>query len=187
MKQTEYLNGVLNYYRECDITPGDPNEGRWENAHTPYPKGMGESTCLLLHEHHVIHDLWQSDELEEPHFFPPHVEKILNQPDYWPTRWFELWDTFDHQLHLYKVKGGKVAGKIGGKIVGRRHVESGHLQSISSKGGRAGGKIGGKTGSKKTNSQRWECLVTGYQSSPGPLTRYQQKRGIDTKLRKQIK
>jgi hypothetical protein len=37
--------------------------------------------------------------------------------------------------------------------------------------------------SKITNSQRWQCSVTGHISSPGPLSRYQKARGIDTKLR----
>jgi hypothetical protein len=33
---------------------------------------------------------------------------------------------------------------------------------------------------KKTNSQKWECLETGYITTPGPLTTYQKARGIDT-------
>lgn len=40
--------------------------------------------------------------------------------------------------------------------------------------------------SKKANSQRWKCLVTGYITSAGPLSKYQNKRGIDTSLRMRI-
>jgi hypothetical protein len=36
---------------------------------------------------------------------------------------------------------------------------------------------------KKTNSQIWECTVTGYRSTSGPLTNYQNKRGIDVSNR----
>lgn len=39
----------------------------------------------------------------------------------------------------------------------------------------------------KTNSQRWRCLVTGYTSTPGNVSRHQQKLGIDKSLRERIK
>ncbi len=39
---------------------------------------------------------------------------------------------------------------------------------------------------KSTNSQKWQCLVTGKISSPGPLTLYQNHRGIDVALRKRV-
>ena len=39
---------------------------------------------------------------------------------------------------------------------------------------------------KKNASQRWECLETGFISGPGPLTRYQNYRGIDTSKRRRI-
>ena len=99
-----------------------------------------------------------------------------------------------------KVKAGKIGGKIGGKTGGRKNVESGQIKTIAtfetrSKGGKNGsredkvraGRNGGKTGSKTTNSQKWKCLVTGHISSPGPLTRYQRSRGIDTNQRIRVK
>ena len=90
------------------------------------------------------------------------VEKRLIGPD------------LNNPLCLNENSGGGFsleASRKGGKIAGRISVESGHLQSISSKGG------------KITNSQKWRCLVTGYISSPGPLTCYQRARGIDTNQR----
>lgn len=39
---------------------------------------------------------------------------------------------------------------------------------------------------KKTNSQRWMCLETGYITTAGPLTLYQNARGIDTSKRKRV-
>lgn len=36
---------------------------------------------------------------------------------------------------------------------------------------------------RKTNSQKWQCLETGYISTPSGLTRYQRNRGIDTSKR----
>ena len=41
----------------------------------------------------------------------------------------------------------------------------------------------GKKGNKITNSQRWECLETGFITNPGNLTKYQKARGIDTSKR----
>jgi hypothetical protein len=43
-----------------------------------------------------------------------------------------------------------------------------------------------KKAAKLTNSQVWECTDTGFRSAPGPLTRYQKARGIDTSNRIRI-
>lgn len=37
-----------------------------------------------------------------------------------------------------------------------------------------------------TNTQLWQCTVTGHISTPGPLSRYQKTRGIDTSNRRKI-
>lgn len=39
---------------------------------------------------------------------------------------------------------------------------------------------------KKTNSQKWKCTITGYVSNPGALSNYQKHRGIDTSNRIKI-
>lgn len=39
---------------------------------------------------------------------------------------------------------------------------------------------------KKVNSQKWECLETGFITNPGNLTKYQKARSIDTSKRKRI-
>ncbi len=86
--------------------------------------------------------------------------------------------SWEHKSKAGKV-GGKIGGKIGGRTQGKRNVESGQLASIQSKGGKATAKI--------VNIQKWECLVTGYISNPGGLSRYQNSRGIDTELRRKLK
>jgi hypothetical protein len=43
-----------------------------------------------------------------------------------------------------------------------------------------------RRGAYTQHSQRWECLITGYVSTPGPLSRYQKARGIDTSQRRRI-
>jgi len=37
-----------------------------------------------------------------------------------------------------------------------------------------------------TNSQKWECLVTGKVLPPGPLSHWQKNRGIDTSQRRKV-
>jgi hypothetical protein len=98
-----------------------------------------------------------------------------------------------------------------GERQGRKNAESGHMRRIQSqsdtsaaglKGGTitlkkkvgihdpkylgVGGKVGGKKGSANTNSQQWQCTITGFISKPGPLTRYQNSRGIDPSNRIRI-
>jgi hypothetical protein len=45
------------------------------------------------------------------------------------------------------------------------------------------GRANGRANAKALNSQRWQCLVTGFVANPGNLSRYQRARGIDTSLR----
>ena len=74
------------------------------------------------------------------------------------------------------------------KEVGRRNVQSGHLQRISSLGGKVGGKTQGRKNVEsghlsKLNSQKWMCTTTGKISTAGALSLFQRKRGIDTSNR----
>lgn len=111
MRHTKYLEGVLRWYEEQLITPGDPNEGRWEEAHTPLPRNMGDTTVLLLRQHHFIHDLWQSKELDECHFFTGQV-KDLYRPGLFPADWFELCDIAEEYSRKHGVKGGKATPEV---------------------------------------------------------------------------
>ena len=48
---------------------------------------------------------------------------------------------------------------------------------------RKGGLAAAGKGAKTTNSQKWQCMETGYISTPAGLSIYQRKRNIDTKNR----
>ena len=87
------------------------------------------------------------------------------------------------------------------KPVGKRQAESQITKGKSIKGGSIGGKIGGKTNrengtgifaltkeqrsvnAKKMLSEKWKCTETGYISNPSGLSKYQNRRGIDTTKR----
>ena len=75
------------------------------------------------------------------------------------------------------------SGKIGGKIQGDRNKELGIGVCGRSKEQKS---IDARKGGLVTNSQRWICLETGHISTPGPLTRYQNHRGIDISKRKRL-
>ena len=81
-------------------------------------------------------------------------------------------------------------GRKGGKVTGPKSFEdkTGIFApgSVTFESCSKGGKIGGKKGGLTTSSQRWKCLVTGHVSTPGALTNYQRKRGIDVTLRERV-
>lgn len=100
-------------------------------------------------------------------------------------------------------------GKKGGKIAGQKTYEMkvgihALTDEERSENGKKSGKISGAnhrdngTGffsltkeekikvAQKVNAQRWQCTVTGYITSAGPLSVYQNKRGIDTSNRIKI-
>ena len=65
---------------------------------------------------------------------------------------------------------------------GKKHTEESKQKLRENNGN----KLGGAKSAKIMNSQKWMCLETGFISTLGPLTRYQNKRGIDTSKRKRI-
>jgi general stress protein YciG len=76
------------------------------------------------------------------------------------------------------------AGKEGGKKAAETNKKNGTaLFSMTSEEKSEAGKKGGKA----TSSQRWQCTVTGFVSTPGNLTRYQRRREIDPANRIRIK
>ena len=65
------------------------------------------------------------------------------------------------------------AGRAGGSISGRRHSRE-HMREMGVLGGLA------------LSTQRWQCTVTGYISTPAGLSNYQKKRGIPKHKRVRI-
>jgi hypothetical protein len=63
----DFVSGVLFYYAQNDIVPGDPNEGKWDVCHYPLPKRLGGTeTILMLQEHHAVQGVLQSEEYQCP-------------------------------------------------------------------------------------------------------------------------
>ena len=65
--QQEFVDGCYTYYAENYIEPGNPEDGEWEDAHYPVPKCKGgKVTIPLLKQHHAIHNVIQSEEIQYP-------------------------------------------------------------------------------------------------------------------------
>ena len=80
-------------------------------------------------------------------------------------------------------KAGRIGGKNGGKKGGRAAYEKGvGIHALTSEEKRKAGIKGGKL----VSSQRWQCTKTGYTSTAGGLTCYQNNRGIDVSNRIKI-
>ena len=75
-----------------------------------------------------------------------------------------------------RIKAGSKGGKIGGNK--NKENKTGFFRMTSEEKSEAS-----KKAAKVTNSQKWQCTETGYVSHAGGLTRYQNKRGIDTSKR----
>jgi len=85
-----------------------------------------------------------------------------------------------------KVRGGKIGNRegksTGGKIGGKNGSRDDKVRA-----GRNGNREGKSSGGKISSSQKWKCLVTGFVTNPGNLTRYQRAKGIDTNQRIRVK
>ena len=119
--------------------------------------------------------------------------------------------TFNEKLGLHAPGMASKGGSIGGKIVGRRNVETGHLDRIRPLAGNKGGLVNaknktgvcGRSADKMTEDgklggliqgplavkagtgihSKFMCLETGHISNPGTLASWQRRRGIDTSRR----
>lgn len=90
----EFRRQVYLWYEENGITVGDPSVGRWEHAHiVPRCEG-GTETVLLLHGHHIMHDLYQSREYNRKTFFTPDVKAWVYGEGFLCENWFELVEIF---------------------------------------------------------------------------------------------
>jgi hypothetical protein len=193
--QHEWVEQCLLKYRFESLPEGE----HWEDAHYPLPECLGGTeTVKLWSRDHAVQGVLQSEDVSHPclHTFRTHTDRGLISTHY--PNYLDLYDKWRFNL-----------SSISGRINGQRNVERGFFtpghpncilseesQSAAGKKGGSvtlakkvgihdpkylgvGGKLGGKAGSANTNSQRWQCTVTGFISKPGPLTRYQKKRGID--------
>lgn len=81
-------------------------------------------------------------------------------------------------LHLEKNEEGKSVASVKGGVESAKTLHSEKTEE--------GKSFYPAKGGEKTSSYRYRCLKTGHVAPPGPLSRYQIARGIDTSLRVKI-
>jgi hypothetical protein len=90
-------------------------------------------------------------------------------------------------IHAEKDERGKSLHgvKHGNRLHSQRDEQgrSLHVMRLHSQKNNLGKSITATSNAQKTNSQRWQCLVTGKVTNAGALTRWQKSRNIDTSLR----
>lgn len=119
LSHRNYVEGVLNYYREMDIQQGDPNEGTWHLAHYPLPKRLGgQQTVELLAEHHAVQGVLQSEEygcmcfaMWEIKHLPDHLIPLYNKWRSWQssqnmTNYLEGLSAPGFDSHIKRMRDG---------------------------------------------------------------------------------
>ena len=124
MNQHEFVAQCLERYQRLDIIPGDPNEGRWQNAHYPAPGPESDTTIPMLWDDHQQQGLYQSEEYNRCCFFSGDVKRFLTHGPF-VEGWFELWDLYDKWCGDPGLKGGATTR------------DSGKLQEASVLGGQS--------------------------------------------------
>ena len=86
----EFRTQVYSYYEKNGIVVGDFTEGKWEHAHIVPRCVGGTETVLLLHGHHIMHDLYQSREYNRKTFWNGSAYSWLYGEGFLCESWFEL-------------------------------------------------------------------------------------------------
>ena len=208
MDQHTYVKYCQDYYKEEGLTPGNPDDGEWQDAHYPAPKGVGGNTILLLFDHHQVQGLLQSEEYKQCCFFAGHAKEFLvNGP--FIEGWFELWVMYEKWHSSLSSQAGKKGGATTGKKAqqdeigffartpekhskdsqkaGRKAVETGQILTLATPESCAkGGSVAGKLNNHHINKVLWRCTVCGEVSTAAGLTHIQRARNIDKANRERV-
>jgi hypothetical protein len=194
------------YYEEQGLIVDETNG---EFAHCPYPEGMGETGYYLLHGHHQHQGLLQSQDLDKCCFFIGHAKKWLNDLDYFPDNFFDLWDIYEKYAYKQQSDAGKMgsaknhktkdvhgksmfAVKIGAASMKEKGEDGKSVHAVRM-GKKAAEKLhaerdeqGKSVLAMKNNSQVWESTVDGFRSNAGAVAGHNKARGWDPAARVRI-
>lgn len=120
MDQHLFVQWCLEQYQKDDITP---DCYRFEGAHYPLQRGMGDEKVPLTELDHGIQGIWQSEEIGRVCFFAGKTTNALNAPNYWPLGFFDAWDLCDHWLKVSASNGGTAAVEQRAGVHGKTSCE----------------------------------------------------------------
>jgi hypothetical protein len=112
----------------------------------------------------VLEQIWVADKVQAQEWLDAFA---VENGEYWlrsNTEWANVCkETTEDSPFAGNKEIQSKAGKIGGKIAGKKNVESGHWAKRCSAGGKTGGKINGKIqGKKNVESGQWKkCQIAG--------------------------
>ena len=106
--QHEFVAKCYANYAELGLEPGNPDDGEWQDAHYPAPKGEGDKTIPLLFEDHQIQGILQSEEYGKYCFFSGHTRKSLTHGPF-VSGWFDLWDIYEKYVSDNSKKNAEKA------------------------------------------------------------------------------
>ena len=193
MNREHFVESCLIKYRYEQI-PGDLH---WEDAHDPLPKCMeGFSTKKVWLCDHIVQGLLQSEEFNRPCICGMTRDRDLKVLEKYYPEYLDLYDKWwreGQRRAAQKSVEVRRANQIGLFDPDRPYYEK--QREGSKKVGNDNVKLlrgwfdpevhqkASQNGAKTQHQQRWMCTVTGYVTTPAPLSRYQKARGIDTSNR----
>jgi hypothetical protein len=197
--QQEFVADCYLDYATRGLEPGNSLHGDWEKAHYPVPRKESNKWVWLLREHHAIQGVIQSEELNRPCIFGGEDQYLVGEWE-WLQDYYKKWksELSRYARSFVSSEQSAIAARRVKEIYGEKQKEwlrrAGQLPKTYTEEGKEKLRQNGKNfdpelrsqNMKKTNSYRMQCTVTGYISTPGGLSRYQQARGIDTSNRVQL-
>ena len=173
----------------------------WEDAHDPLPKCLGgQTTQRLWLCDHIVQGLLQSEEFDIPCICGMTRKRDLqvlyaHYPDYLDL-YDKWWKEAQRRAAAHSVESRRISC-IGlfdpnrpyyeGQRKGSEKVGQDNVQLQRGWFDPEVHKKASQNGAKSQHKQQWMCTVTGYVTTPAPLSRYQKARGIDTSNRVRLK
>jgi hypothetical protein len=182
----KFRTQVYLYYEENGITVGDPSEGNWENAHIVPSCCGGTETVLLLEEHHLAHDLYQSREYNRKTFWTGRTYKWLYGEGFLCENWFTL-------VELYHTYAGTASQS--GLVAAREHWARASPTYLDSVNASRRATLQARAASlSEAQHQRafghlrvkWRSQADGFVSSASGVARHNLRLGFDPAARERI-
>lgn len=192
-----FVDSCLAKYRYEKI----PNDLHWEDAHDPEPKCLGGKTTKKLWLcDHIVQGLLQSEEYETPCICGMTRERDLQiLSKYYPEfldLYHKWWKALQQKAAIKSVEFRR-SNQIGifdpnrpyyeGQRKGSETVGQDNVRFQRGWFDPEVHKKASENGARTQHKQQWMCTVTGYVTTPAPLSRYQNARGIDTSNRIRVK
>jgi hypothetical protein len=132
------------YYDEIGLIVDESNS---EFAHSPLTRKECDTGYYLLHGHHQHQGLLQSKDLGKCCFFNYDALTWLQECDYWPENYFELWDIYEEysgsnarKLHEERDTNGKSLHWIKSAMRALEEKDEFGKCLVATKGGKTAGK-----------------------------------------------